>query len=469
MVTKKKLQFLKNKPIKNKSHGNSTISNRRNHSKDYRINIVLEKQLTNFCKMKQIGMDKKIEKKKWSQKKVIAIIGIAAFIIVAFFGFKALNNKTYNADASRITVKKVIEDDFQDVILISGDIEPVNLVLVNTLEGGTVDEIFIEDGIYVKKGTPLVKLSNPAVTLGYMNQETAIIEQINNLRNLKLILSRDERNLAEALIDSENSLADVKRDYKVDSVLYAKDIVAKNDFIDREESYKYQQKKRNFMDKNVKKSSADNKVQIQQINKSIALMHRNLDMIHENIEKMLVRAPVDGMLSSFNPVIGESYVRNQNVAKIDVQSGFKVKGQVNEYYLSSVKPGQLARFTFSGKTLELKVKKVLPEVINRNFEVELVFVSEVPESIAIGQNIQVSLELSDAQTSILIPRGNYFQSSGGQFVYVLDGHGKAHKRKIKLGNQNPNYYQVLEGLSIGEEFITSSYDAFKNYESIKIK
>jgi HlyD family secretion protein len=175
------------------------------------------------------------------------------------------------------------------------------------------------------------------------------------------------------------------------------------------------------------------------------------------------------MLSSFDPVIGESYVRNQNVAKIDVQSGFKVKGQVNEYYLSSVKPGQLARFTFSGKTLELKVKKVLPEVINRNFEVELVFVSEVPESIAIGQNIQVSLELSDAQKSILIPRGNYFQSSGGQYVFVLDGNGKAHKRKIKLGSQNPNYYQVLEGLSVDEEFITSSYDAFKNYESIKIK
>ena len=419
--------------------------------------------------MKQMGMDRKIEKKKWTQKKVITIIGIVAFIMIAFVGLKSFNKNIYNADASRITVKKVIEDDFQDVILITGDIEPVNIVLVNTLEGGTVDEIFIEDGVYVKKGTPLVQLSNPAVTLGYMNQETAIIEQINNLRNLKLTLSKDERNLAEALIDSENNLADVKRDYKVDSVLYKKEIIAKNDFIDREEAYKYQQNKRNFMDKNVKKSSADNKIQIHQINSSIALMQRNLEMIHENIEKMLVRAPVDGMLSSFDPVIGESYLRNQTVAKVDVQSGFKVKGQVNEYYLSSVKPGQLASFNFSGKTLELKVKKVLSEVINRNFEIELVFVSEIPESITIGQNIQVSLELSDAQKAILIPRGNYFQSSGGQYVFVLDGNGKAHKRSIKLGSQNPSYYQVLEGLSADEEFISSSYDAFKNYESIKIK
>ena len=370
--------------------------------------------------------------------------------------------------ASRLTVKKVVEDDFQDIILITGDIEPINLVLVNTLEGGSVEEVFIEDGIYVKKGTPLVRLSNPAVTLGYMNQETAIVEQINNLRNLKLTLAKDERNLEENLIDSENSLSEVKRDYKVDSVLFSKDIIARNDFVDREEAYKHQQNKRDFMDKNVRKSSVDNKIQIQQINKSIAMMQRNLELIHENIEKMLVRAPVDGMLSSFDPVIGESFVRNQTVAKIDVQSGFKIMGQVNEYYLSSVKPGQLARFTFNGKIIELKVKKVLSEVINRNFEIELVFVSEIPEAITIGQNIQVSLELSDAQKSILIPRGNYFQSSGGQYVFVLDGDGKAHKRIIKLGSQNPSYYQVLSGLSVGEEFITSSYDAYKNYESIKI-
>ncbi len=419
--------------------------------------------------MKQMGMDKRIEKKTWSQKKIITLIGIVAFMIIAFFGFKSLNKKVYNADASRLTIKKVIEGNFQDVILIDGDIEPINLVLVNTLEGGAVEEIFIEDGIYIEKGTPILRLSNPAVTLGYMNQETAIIEQVNNLRNLKLSLQKDQRNLAESLIDSENSLAEITRSYKVDSVLYSKDIIAKNDFIDQKESYKYLKNKRDFMDKNVKKSSADNKIQIQQINISIAMMQRNLEMIRQNVEKMLVRAPVSGMLSSFDPVIGESYNRNQTVAKIDVQSGFKIKGAVNEYYLSTVKPGQLARFTFNGKLVELKVKKVLPEVINRNFEIELLFVNEVPENVTIGQNVQVRLELSKAQKSIMIPRGNFFQSSGGQYVFVLDKNGSAHKRYIKLGNQNPSYYQVLEGLSAGEEFITSSYDAYKNYETIKIK
>jgi len=418
--------------------------------------------------MKQMGMDKRREKKKWSQKKLWYLVGIGLFIGLAFFGFKGINRKIFKVDASRISIKKVVEGDFQDVILIEGDVEPINLVLVNTLEGGSVEEIFIEDGVLVTEGTPLLRLTNPAATLGYMNQETAIIEQINNLRSLKLSLEKVQRDLMESLMDSENSLADVERSFKVDSVLYAKDMIAKNDFEDKKSSYKYLQDKRNFMNNNVNKSARDNKVQIEQINRSIALMQRNLDLIHENIDKMLVRAPVTGMLSSFNPVIGESYLRNQNVAKIDVQSGFKIKGLVDEYYLSSVKAGQLARFSFDGELINLKVKKVLPEVNNGRFGIDLVFVEGVPDAITNGQSLQVRLELSKAKKSVLIPRGNYFQASGGQYVFVLDNEGEAHKRYIKLGNNNPSYYQVLEGLNQGEEFISSSYDDFKNYESIKI-
>ena len=249
-----------------------------------------------------------------------------------------------------------------------GDVEPINLVLVNTLEGGNVEEVFIENGVYVEKGTPLLRLSNPSATLGYMNQETAIIEQINNLRSLKLSLEKDQRDLKESLIDSENSLAEVERNYKVDSVLYSKEIIARNDFVERRESFKYLKNKRDFMNQNVIKSSQDNLVQIGQINTSISLMQRNLELIRENIEKLLVRAPISGMLSSFDPDIGESYNKNQTVAKIDVQSGFKVKGLVDEYYLSTVKQGQLANFSFNGDLINLQVKKVFPEVKSRKFE-----------------------------------------------------------------------------------------------------
>jgi len=418
--------------------------------------------------MNQIGMDRKIEKKKWSQKKIITIAGLILILVLSFFGLRVINKKIYKIDASKISVKKAFEGDFQDVILIEGDVEPIDLVLVNTLEGGTVEDIFIENGAHVEKGTPLLRLSNPSATLGYMNQETAIIEQINNLRSLKLSLEQDQRDLKEALIDSENSLAEVERNYKVDSVLFSKDVIARNDYVERQESYKYLKNKRDFMNTNVIKSTQDNLVQIRQINRSISLMQRNLNLIRENIEKLLVKAPTAGLLSSFDPDMGESYTRNQTVAKIDVQSGFKIKGLVDEYYLSSVKPGQLANFSFNGALINLKVKKVFPEVKNRKFEIELIFVDELPKDITIGQSVQVRLELSKSKKSIIIPRGNYFQASGGQYVFVLDGKGEAHKRYIKLGNQNPSHYQVLEGLDANEEFISSSYDDFKNYETIKI-
>lgn len=419
--------------------------------------------------MESPGMDRKIVKKKWTTQKTFYTVGAFLFLTLTFFVLKSLNKKVYKLDADKISVKEVVKDDFQDVILIDGDVEPINLVLVNTLEGGAVEEIFAEDGVKVSKGTPLLKLSNPSITLGYMNQETAIVEQINNLRNLKLALEKDQRTLAESLIDSENSLLEAFRSFQIDSALFAQNVIAENDFVSIQDAFQYRQKKRDFMELNVKKSTENNDTQIKQIDNSIEMMERYLELIHQNMAKMLVRAPVSGMLSSFDPVLGESFLPNQTVAKIDVQSGFKIKGQVDEYYLSLVKPGQLARFSFDGQIVNLKVKKVLPEVVNRRFEIELVFVDEVPESVTIGQSLQVRLELSKAVESLMIPRGNYFQSSGGQYVFVLNDKGEAHKRYIKLGNQNPSYYQVLEGLEEGERFITSSYDAFKNFETIEIR
>lgn len=416
-----------------------------------------------------MGMDKKIERSKWDRKKLLFIGGGLTLVILLLLGASVINKKIYRVAASKITVKKAIMDDFQDAILIDGDVAPINLVLVNTMEGGTVEEIFVEDGIYVEKGTPLLKIGNPAVLLNYLSQETAISEQINNLRNLKLSLEKDQRALEESLIDSENSFSDSKRAYKTDSTLYQKNVIARNDFVDRKKEYEYLQNKRNFLKGNVNKSVKDTQMQLSQINQSISRMSRNLELIHANIENMLIKAPVSGRLSSFDPVIGESYNSNATVAKIDVLSGFKIKGSVDEFYLSSVKPNQLARFSLNGNSIPLRVKKVLPEVVNGRFEVELVFEEEAPESIAIGQSLQVRLELSQTTKALLIPKGAYFQAFGGQFVFVLNDQGEAVKRSIRIGRQNPLYYEVLEGLSEGERFISSSYETFKNYELIEIK
>lgn len=412
-------------------------------------------------------MDKKIEKKVITGKRISFGLAGVVLIVLAYFGLQAINKKTYNLDASKITVREVTRQDFKDIILVDGLVEPVKSVILNAPEGGTVAEIFVEDGSYVKKGQPLVKLNNPRLLLSYVTQETAIVEQINNLRNLKLSLEKEERGLAESLIDIEFELQKSERLFNKDSLLFSKGNLSQNELLTTDEMLSYYIDKRDFLAENVNVASNNNKGQISRIDGSIDLMERNLRIIHENIERMLIKAPVSGRLSSFDPVLGAAFNSNEMIAKIDVLEGYMIKGQVDEYYLSVVNPGRLATYNLNGELVELKIKKVLPEVKNGKFEVDLVFTGETPKTIVDGQSLQIRLELSQSREANLIPRGNFFQSSGGQFVFVVNDN-KAEKRFIKIGRQNPTYYEILDGLEVGEKVITSSYEAFKNFEIVEL-
>ncbi len=221
-------------------------------------------------------MDRKIDKDRWTKQRLLYIGLVVVVIVLSVFGFRSLNKKVYNLDRNKITVKEVKSGDFQDIILVDAFVEPIASVLVNTSEGGMVEEVFIEDGEMVEKGTPLLRLNNPAAMLGYMTQETAIVEQMNNLQNLKLSLEKDQRDLTESLIDIEYQLSNNERDFKVDTLLFDQGVIAKNNYEDSEQAYKYQQKKRAFLQENVTRSREDNKVQLERINRSIELMERNL-------------------------------------------------------------------------------------------------------------------------------------------------------------------------------------------------
>lgn len=413
-------------------------------------------------------MDKKIEKKKWGSRTLLYLISGLCILALSAWGYTSMSSKVYrlDMDSSGISIRKVERAVFQDIILIDGNVEPISSVLLNSPEGGTVEKVYIEDGTVVKEGTPLLKLSNPSVMLGYMTQETAIVEQMNNLQNLKLALEKDQRGLQESLIDIQYQLSNQARDFSIDTVLYTGGVIPENDYIKSKDEFHYQEQKRDFLQENVNVTGKNNEVQIKRINRSLTLMERNLEVIHSNMERLKVRAPVSGRLSSFDPVIGESFSPNQTIAKIDVLKGFKIKGLVNEFYLSQVKPGQKARFSFDGELVELEVKKVLPEVIGGRFEIDLVFLEKAPEAIRTGLSAQIRLELSQASVALKIPRGAYFHSSGGQFVYVLGNNSEAYKRRIRVGRQNPSYYEVLEGLEEGEEIITSSYEAYKEFNKI---
>ncbi len=389
-------------------------------------------------------------------------------IVLSGFGLRSLGQKSYKTDIEKLTIKKVEKMDFQDKILINATVEPISSILINNPEGGTVEEIFAEDGAMLKKGAPLLKLSNPSTLLVYMTQETAIVEQINNLQNLKLSLERDQRNMEESLLDIEYQLTDKTRVFKKDSSLFYEEIIANDQYKESHDQFIYQQKKHQFLADNSDKIEKDNKIQIKRINRSIEMMERNLKVIRENMDRLLVKAPVAGRLSAFDPVIGESFGSNQTIAKIDVMSGYKVKGSVDEYYLTTVKIGQKGRFNFNGEIVELEVKKVMTEVINGFFEIELIFSGPTPPSITSGQSLQVKLELSETRKTLVLAKGSYFNAYGGKYVFVLNESGQAFKRQIRIGRSNPSYYEILEGLEEGEEVITSSYDTFKEFENITI-
>jgi HlyD family secretion protein len=344
---------------------------------------------------------------------------------------------------------------------------PLTSVIVSSPEGGTVAEIFTENGASVVKGTPLLRIANPNALSGYTSSETSITEQINQLRKLRLDLEQNQRVMSQDMMEIENSLRTATRKYKIDSTLYSKKVITLQEFNISSQDYEYYQGRKKILKEAVKQENQSRVMQLQQIDFSIGRMNESLETIRQNIENMTIKAPVAGRLSSYDPVIGKSYNTNEMLGKIDVMQGYKLQAGVDEYYVNRVKEGQTANCEFNGETYQLTVKKVIPEVTAGQFQVELVFDGKSPDDLRRGLSLQVKLTLSDNSKSLLLAQGQFFQSTGGSWAFVLKD-GKATKRNVKIGRKNYLYYEVLEGLQKGEEVITSSYDQFTQYDIIEI-
>ncbi len=395
------------------------------------------------------------------------LTGGILFVALVAYGYSLSLNKVYKADADKITVSKVIYGDFEDVVLLNASVVPLTSVIVSSPEGGTVAEIFTENGASVVKGTPLLRIANPNALSGYTSSETSITEQINQLRKLRLDLEQNQRVMSQDMMEIENSLRTATRKYKIDSTLYSKKVITLQEFNISSQDYEYYQGRKKILKEAVKQENQSRVMQLQQIDFSIGRMNESLETIRQNIENMTIKAPVAGRLSSYDPVIGKSYNTNEMLGKIDVMQGYKLQAGVDEYYVNRVKEGQTANCEFNGKTYQLTVKKVIPEVTAGQFQVELVFNGKSPEELRRGLSLQVKLTLSDNSKSLLLAQGQFFQSTGGSWAFVLKD-GKATKRNVKIGRKNYLYYEVLEGLQKGEEVITSSYDQFTQYDIIEI-
>lgn len=413
-------------------------------------------------------MDKQIQPKNKKTKRML-LWGIPAVLLVSVILMNATRKKQVNLDRETISIKEVVKGDFEDVLLFNSTIEPKKSVLINVIQGGSVSEVFVESGQTVTKGTPLLRVYNPNAELNYLTQETAIVEQINNLRNIRVTIKNQQLNLDEQLLSIDNAYKNAERQYVVDERLYKKDVIAKNAYETSEQEYKFQKERNEVIKAKVSNEKSDRNVQLARINASVQKMEESLELLRKNKENFIVKAPADGLLSSFNPTLGQNYNQGDNIGKMDVLDGYKLTAKVDEYYISRLHEDIRGTVTIDEQKVPIRLSKIDPEIVKGGFHVELQFEKDsLSKTVRSGMSLKSKMFLSNNSKALLLAKGLFYQSTNGKWVFVLNSDNKAVKRNVKIGRENPFYYEVLEGLQEGDRVITSSYDDFKEMEEINL-
>ena len=404
-----------------------------------------------------------------TNKKKYLIIALPIFLILGYFIVTSLTKKrSLNVKKAEISIKTVEQGFFEDFLVFQARVEPMNSMLVNIIEGGAVQEIYVGNGDMVVKGQPLARLYNPNSELNYMQQETAIIEQINNLNKAKLDLRNQELNLAKDLISIEHDFLDAKNLYDLNKKLFDQEILAKNEWQITQENFRFQKERMNIIKQSVTKEKQANQIQIGQLNQSISIMDKSLSILRDNKKNFLITAPQSGRLSSFGPILGKTYTQGVSIGTIDVMKGYKLVADVDEFYLDKIKMNQKGTVEFNGKTLDIEIVKIIKEIKSGQFQVELNFASTENIDLQQGLSFGVRLNLSEKTKSILLSKGSFNQETAGKWIFVVNG-TTAERRNIKLGRENPLYYEVLDGLKVGEKVVTSTYKDYNNVEVLNLE
>lgn len=404
-----------------------------------------------------------------SKKNKYVALAIVGFLIFSSIAYAMISKeRSLNVKQGEIAIKEVRKDYFEDFIVFQAKVEPLHSMLINIIEGGAVQEIFVENGAFVEKGEALVRLYNPNKELNYMTQETSIIEQINNLNKARLDIRNQELNLTKDLVSIEHDFTDAKNQYNLDKKRFKEEILSKNDWIKTQENYRYQQERKNIIQQTIQREKQTNQIQVAQINSAISTMEKSLEILRENKENFLISAPLSGRLSSFEPILGKTYITGNSIGKIDVMKGYKLVAEVDEYYLDRIKVGQHGSISHQGKAIEVTISNVIPEVKNGKFQVELNFKQKNIMNLQQGISFGVQLVLSERETSVIVPKGSFYTETSGKWIFVLEG-DKAVRKIISLGRENPLYYEVLDGLNPGDKVITSSYQDYTDIEILNIE
>jgi HlyD family secretion protein len=413
-------------------------------------------------------MDRPIEKKKGLKKKHIYIAGgILIFLLLLYKAFFGTNVSTYRVDAEKITIEEVQQGIFHDYITVTGNVEPIATIFLDAREGGRVEEKVIEEGEMVKTGDVILRMSNPDLTLSILNSESQLAEKNNFLRNTMVTMEQEKLQIKRELLNLEFDIKRKQRAYDQNKSLYADALISREDYLKSEEDCQFSLRSYELYMERQQQDSIYRSIQIKQMQDNLKNMELNLTLIRQGQDFLNVKAPVDGQLTMLDAEIGQSVPKGGRLGQIHVLTSFKVVAEIDEHYIDKVKTGLTAILERQGQEFELKIRKVLPDVRNGRFSVEMVFDGVTPDNMRTGQTYYTRLQLGNPKESLLLPRGSFFQETGGQWIFVLSTDGKtAEKRTIKIGSQNPKFYELLEGLEKGEKVITSGYDLFGDNERL---
>lgn len=416
-------------------------------------------------------MDIQLEKKKGIQRKHLPylVAGGLAVLLLGWILWRS-NAASQTVEAASLNIAEVDYGEFNDYIRINGSAEPFSVVQLSPEEGGIVREKVVEEGAHVKKGDVILRLSNSNLDLQILNAESELAEKQNLLRNTQVTMQQDKLNNETEKVQLDMDTRRKQRTYLQYERLYEERLVSREEYLQAREDYEVSQRKYGLVTERLKQDSIYRTIQMDQMEDNLQNMRRNVLLIRERKEKLEVRATIDGELGLLDAELGQNIVAGQMVGQINDLSDFKVVAQLDEHYIDRVSNGLPASMERQGTRFAMKIRKVYPEVREGRFRTDLVFAGKRPENIRSGQTYYIDLQLGEPTEGVLLPRGTFYQATGGKWIFVVDKDGrKAYRRSIRIGRQNPQYYEVLEGLEKGEKVIISGYEAFKDNEVLILK
>ncbi|MFZ1799188.1 MAG: HlyD family efflux transporter periplasmic adaptor subunit [Chitinophagaceae bacterium] len=416
-------------------------------------------------------MDRVIQKSKWNRKKILTITGISLLVIlIAASYYYTSGNSKLNVDTERISINEIKKGTFQEFIPVNGIVLPQTTIYLDAIEGGRVEEKYVDDGTVMKKGQPILRLSNTDLQLGLVTQQTNVYNLLTQMQISKNAAQQNTVSKLNQTTDVESQLKEAERIYNLDKKLYDQKAIGSQEYQKALNDYTYYLQKKKLSDQILQQDSVSTGQQLTQSRQLFEGSQNALNVMRQKVGDLVVRSPVDGQLTSLDAEIGQSKNKGERLGQIDVLDGFKVRVNIDEHYISRIYTGLKGDFTFADSTYQLQIKKVYTQVANGTFQVDMEFTGKVPSGIRRGQNLQIRLALSDETQALLLPRGGFYEKTGGNWIFKVSKDGtKAYKTDIQLGRQNPDYYEILSGLQPGDKVVTSSYENYGDMQELILK